>query len=364
MRHCLPGVVMLLTLLIQKSHPLEPAQYDGTALAQYDGTAAARWWDGGNPRATTTEPPACVAARSGGRCTAAVCCVVCAAAADCTAEIQAALDSPAAHTIVFAARTWVTQPLRLTRNNSHLIFAPGAVVLSKQGSFRGIADSLFSAYVTSNLTISGYGATWRMRRAEYNNNKLYHHSEGRHGLCLMGCRNTIVEGLRIELTGGDGISAWKGHAFDHANPGDHGDDYCPPALALNNPACACVNLLVRDVVCDRNYRQGMSVMLAENLLVENSTFSNTAGTPPAAGLDIEPDHPNYRFVNVTFRGCSFLGNRGGGIGITTARMDATSPPISISFEDTTIVGGSELQCKCQFFLEFSIENAEIMENCP
>ena len=24
----------------------------------------------------------------------------------------------------------------------------------------------------------------------------------------------------------------------------------------------------------------------------------------------------------------------------------------------------ELQCKCQFLLKFSIENAEIMENCP
>ena len=179
-----------------------------------------------------------------------------------------------------------------------------------------------------------------MRRAEYNNTKLYPHSEGRHGLNLMGCRNTIIEGLRIELTGGDGISVWKGHAFDVADPGDHGDDFCPPALAKDNAACACVNLLVRDVVCDRNYRQGMSVMLAENLLVTNSTFSNTAGTPPAAGLDIEPDHPNYRFVNVSFRGCSFLGNQGGGIDITTAKMNATSPPISVRFEGTTIVGGA------------------------
>jgi hypothetical protein len=36
------------------------------------------------------------------------------------------------------------------------------------------------------------------------------------------------------------------------------------------------------------------------------------------------------------------GNQGGGIDITTAKMNDTSTPISISFEDITIVGGSKL----------------------
>ena len=180
---------------------------------------------------------------------------------------------------------WITGPLHVTRNNTRLLFAPGAQVVAKRGSFQGISDCLVSVYVSTNLTISGYGATLRMRREDYNNSALYLHSEGRHGLNLMGCRNCIVEGLRIEESGGDGISVWKGHEYV---PGDPGADYCTPAMAENNPACACINLLVRDVVCDRNYRQGMSVMLAENLLVVNSVFSNTAGTPPAAGLVRDP----------------------------------------------------------------------------
>ena len=50
-----------------------------------------------------------------------------------------------------------------------------------------------------------------MRRSDYNTTALYKHSEGRHGLQLMGCVDTVVEGLRIERTGGDGISVWKGH---------------------------------------------------------------------------------------------------------------------------------------------------------
>lgn len=221
----------------------------------------------------------CVPAAPGGDCSAtSLCCAVCPDPTDCTTEVQAALDS-AAGTVVFSARTWIVRPLHLTRNDTTLVFAPGALVLAKENEFHGPNDNLFAAFATHNLTISGYRATWRMRRADYNNSKLYSKSEGRHGLNLMGCRDTIVEGLRIELSGGDGISVWKGHKWSPQGR----VDFCP---YRNDVQCACVHLLIRDVVCDRNYRQGMSVMLAENLAVENSIFSRTAGTLPAAGLDI------------------------------------------------------------------------------
>ena len=58
-----------------------------------------------------------------------------------------------------------------------------------------------------------------------------------------------------------------------------------------------------------------------------------------AQVDIEPDHPSYRFINVTFRNCSFLNNQGGGIDLTTAKMDDSSQPISISFDNITVKGG-------------------------
>lgn len=241
---------------------------------------ASSWTSTSTTTTAAAAPPTCVRAGAGGICHSAVCCAICTSSDDCTTEMQAALDSPAAHTVVFSARTWVTTPLHLTRNHTKLIFAPGSLVLAKQGAFHGTNDDLFAAYVTTNLTISGYGATWRMRRSDYNNSLLYAKSEGRHGLNLMGCRDTVIEGLRIELTGGDGISVWKGHKYVK---GKSGVDYCPTPPD-ENPECACVNLLIRDVVCHQNYRQGISVMLAENMLVENSVFSDTAGTPPAAGV--------------------------------------------------------------------------------
>ena len=37
---------------------------------------------------------------------------------------------------------------------------------------------------------------------------------------------------------------------------------------------------IRDVLCDNHYRQGISVISVDGLLVENSAFNNTWGTPP------------------------------------------------------------------------------------
>ena len=80
----------------------------------------------------------CVPADAAGRCTAGVCCAVCPDPTDCTKPMQAALDSPTAHTIVFGPRTWITQPLHVTRNHTTLLFQRGALVLAKEGSFHGI----------------------------------------------------------------------------------------------------------------------------------------------------------------------------------------------------------------------------------
>ena len=74
--------------------------------------------------------------------------------------------------------------------------------------------------------------------------------EARHGLNLMGCVDVTVEGLRIEHTGGDGISVWTGHRYN-------GRKYPappPPGACVGNADCACEKVLIRDVVCDSNYR--------------------------------------------------------------------------------------------------------------
>lgn len=66
---------------------------------------------------------------------------------------------------------------------------------------------------------------------------------------------------------------------------------------------------VREVVCDDNRRQGMSVVSADDLLVEDCAFTHTAGHPPQAGVDLEPNPvPEDAVRRATFRRCQFNAN--------------------------------------------------------
>jgi len=71
------------------------------------------------------------------------------------------------------------------------------------------------------------------------------------------------------------------------------------------------------VSADQNRRQGMSVISVNGLVVRDSTFKNTAGTLPEAGLDIEPDQ-GETVSGVLITGCRFQNNGGNGIQIGVA----------------------------------------------
>jgi len=66
------------------------------------------------------------------------------------------------------------------------------------------------------------------------------------------------------------------------------------------------------VVADHNRRQGLSVVMADGVVVRNSTFQNTSGTTPENGIDIEPN-PGETVNNLQILNCIFSNNAGGGI---------------------------------------------------
>lgn len=69
------------------------------------------------------------------------------------------------------------------------------------------------------------------------------------------------------------------------------------------------------VVADHNRRQGLSIVDADGVLVSNSVFKNTRGTRPSAGIDLEPDGPEHKVVDVRIEDSKFLDNAGAGIQI-------------------------------------------------
>ncbi len=66
------------------------------------------------------------------------------------------------------------------------------------------------------------------------------------------------------------------------------------------------------VLADGNRRQGMSIVSGENILVSDSSFINTKGAPPQAGLDIEPN-AKQMVKGVKIVNSRFCNNSGPGI---------------------------------------------------
>jgi polygalacturonase len=116
---------------------------------------------------------------------------------DSTAALQAAIDSGAKTVLVpFMGDAWIVRPIKL-RGNLELVFEPGVLVLAKRGEFQGGGDSLFTAVDVENLTIRGYGATLRMWKSDYQKPP-YKKAEWRMGIAIRGCRNVLIEGVRVE----------------------------------------------------------------------------------------------------------------------------------------------------------------------
>lgn len=229
--------------------------------------------------------------------------------ADSTDALQAAIRSRARTVIVpDTGRPWVIRPIEL-RDHLELVFEPGVVVLAKAGEFRGGGDSLFRAQDRTRITVRGHGAVLRMRKADYQKPP-YGRAEWRMGLSFNGCRDVLVEGLRIESSGGDGI-------YIGSSPSNRW----------------CENVTIRDCVCHDHHRQGLSVISAVRLRIEHCVFSGTAGTPPEAGIDLEPDLPDERLQDCVIRNCRVTDNRGNGILVYLKPLTRASAPVSIRFED-------------------------------
>lgn len=96
----------------------------------------------------------------------------------------------------------------------------------------------------------------------------------------------------------------------------------------------CENLLIQNVICDSNRRQGMSIVSAKGMKVYNSTFKNTAGTSPQAGIDIEPEF-GCQITDVLIKGCHSQNNASHAYICNMTRLDNTSVPVSVTFENCT-----------------------------
>jgi len=221
---------------------------------------------------------------------------------DDTKVVQAALDSAQSRIIYFPAGIYNVLPLKVN-SNTHLILHENAILKAVKGYKNG--DSLINIISVNNVSIDGNNALIQMLKKEYTS------GEQRHGLRILSSDNIKINNLRSVDSGGDGF--YIGSV----------DDITPSSnISLTN--CKSTN----------NRRQGLSIVSAKNLLVENCFFSETSGTAPAFGIDIEPNSSNDTLTNILIRDVSTEKNSKGGIQFALRAYGQTkSKEISIRIEN-------------------------------
>jgi hypothetical protein len=110
------------------------------------------------------------------------------------------------------------------------------------------------------------------------------------GIMVAGCVNVWIDHLITQNCWGDGVYLRQNSALSTRSQ----------------------NIYLNNVTSNLNRRQGMSLVDVNGIIVESSVFSNTSGSAPQAGIDIEPGGSGNAVNNVQIESCQFLSNTGRG----------------------------------------------------
>ena len=234
---------------------------------------------------------------------------------DSTDIIKAAIASPVKKLIVDKMPSpWITLPIMM-KSDFELVFEDGAEILAKKGEFMSKGASLISMPGLKNISIIGQGergGILRMHKTDYQNPP-YEKSEWRHCVQMHSSSNITIRNMSMLESGGDGIYV---------------------GVQRSNPQRYCKDIIISKCICDKNHRQGISVIGAVNLLIEDTRLTNTSGTPPQAGIDFEPNRPDEPLVNCVMRNCYSEGNVGGGFVSYLPNQDSNiSGKYSMTFDN-------------------------------
>ena len=226
---------------------------------------------------------------------------------DSTAALQSAFDSGVKKVFISKQKgPWIVSRSLIIPSNIEVIFEDGAEIKAMTGQFKGVTDMLMKIRDRNHVTLRGKGVL-TMNRKDYCNKNLYKISQWRHALEIFNSSDVVIDGLTMRESGGDGI---------YLNAGK--------------------NITINQVICTDNYRQGISVVSGENIIIKNSDFCNTSGTNPQDGIDFEPNHWKETIVNCVVENCRFLNNSGSGVEVMVQALNHNSPPLSITLRNCLI----------------------------
>jgi hypothetical protein len=232
---------------------------------------------------------------------------------DDTGVIQSAINSTAAGgqtlEIPASAQTYNVRPLTIPSNAK--IFLDAGVTIQATSGYSS-SQRMITIADASNVSITGIpgSSTFQMRKSEYTS------GEYRHCLDIEGANNVTVTGIACNNSGGDGLYIGEGRQGFSSN------------------------VTVSQSTFDNNRRQGFTLISGKNILIDSCTFSNTNGTAPEAGIDIEPNSTSNVLQNIVFTNNKSTGNHGDGFMVSIFNLNYSSAPISITMSNHTTSGNA------------------------
>jgi hypothetical protein len=207
---------------------------------------------------------------------------------DDTAAFQAAIDAlpSAGGTVTVPAGHYMINALKSIRMRSHT-----RLQLDANATLEVIPNAkdryeLIKVYKVNNVRIQG--GKLLGDRARHKGTA----GQWGYGININGAKNVLVQNVKISNFWGDGM--WIG-GVGHGG-GLIRSDY----------------VTVNGVVSSNNRRQGLSIGPAQHIYIVNSTFKDTHGHKPEAGIDIEPSTQGP-VDKVRIEHNTFSGNKGNGI---------------------------------------------------
>lgn len=118
-----------------------------------------------------------------------------------------------------------------------------------------------------------------------------------HGINIEDSLNVTANNVTVKNCWGDGI--YIGNASD------------------DTPKVQCKNIKILNCIISNNRRNNISVINADNFLIDNCTIENCNGTAPENGIDIEVNNVDTQWCAGTISNCYFFNNKRNNLSIIT-----------------------------------------------
>ncbi|MBD3287825.1 T9SS type A sorting domain-containing protein [candidate division KSB1 bacterium] len=224
---------------------------------------------------------------------------------DATALLQQAIDSGEPEVrLANHGSPWIIGQIELTRDDQRIVFESGVRVEGKYGAFPETNDKMFRCYNHKNIELIGEGETPVLKMPK----KSFWEGQHRHLTAWRNVENLTISNLHLRDSGGDGIYLGS---------------------SSNLP---CKNVLIEDVICNNNRRQGCSIISVDSCIIRNCVFKNTYGESPEAGIDCEMNSKDESINALYIENCVFENNHQSGFLISFGRASNRNPNRHIRIE--------------------------------